>query len=78
MKYEFFCRKNKIDEFFSYNEIAEITNSTSVLSLGDIGPEDALLAMKAKAIIFQEFGHVDVFPICLDIKDPEEIIKTIK
>ena len=34
--------------------------------------------MEGKAILFKEFGGVDAFPICLDTKDPEEIIKTVK
>ncbi len=34
--------------------------------------------MEGKSILFKEFGGVDAFPICLDTKDPEEIIKTVK
>ena len=34
--------------------------------------------MEAKSIIFKELGGVDAFPICLDTKDPEEIVKTVK
>ena len=29
-------------------------------------------------MLFKEFGGVDAFPICLDTKDPEEIIATVK
>ena len=58
--------------------VATVTDGTAVLGLGDIGPEAALPVMEAKSIIFKEFGKVDSFPICLDTKDPEEIIKTIK
>ena len=53
--------------------VAVVTDGTAVLGLGDIGPEAALPVME-----FKEFGGVDAFPICLDTKDPQEIIKTVK
>ena len=46
--------------------------------MGDIGPEAALPVMEGKALLFKELGDVDAFPLCLDTKDPEEIIKTVK
>ena len=58
--------------------VAIITDGTSVLGLGDMGPEAALPVMEAKSIIFKELGGVDAFPICLDTKDPDEIVKTVK
>ena len=58
--------------------VAVVTDGSSVLGLGDIGPEAAMPVMEGKAILFKEFGGVDAFPICLDTKDPEEIIKTVK
>ena len=58
--------------------VAIVTDGSAVLGLGDIGPEASLPVMEAKAIIFKELGGVDAFPICLDTKDPEEIIKTVK
>jgi malate dehydrogenase (oxaloacetate-decarboxylating) len=48
------------------------------LGLGDIGPEAAMPVMEGKAVLFKEFGGIDAFPICLDTKDTEEIIKTVK
>jgi malate dehydrogenase (oxaloacetate-decarboxylating) len=58
--------------------VAVVTDGSSVLGLGDIGPEAAMPVMEGKSILFKEFGGVDAFPICLDTKDPEEIIKTVK
>jgi len=78
------CRKIAEDKSLAYrytiksHTVAVVTDGTSVLSLGDIGPEAALPVMEAKAMIFKEFGQVDAFPICLDTKDPDEIIKTVK
>ncbi len=34
--------------------------------------------MEGKALLFKEFANIDSFPICIDSKDPEEIIKTVK
>ena len=58
--------------------VAVVTDGTAVLGLGDIGPEAALPVMEAKALLFKELGDVDAFPICLDTKDPEEIITTVR
>ena len=58
--------------------VAVVTDGTAVLGLGDIGPEAALPVMEGKALLFKELGDVDAFPICLDTKDPEEIITTVR
>ena len=58
--------------------VAVVSDGTAVLGLGDIGPEAAMPVMEGKSVLFKEFGGVDAFPICLDTKDPEEIIKTVK
>lgn len=60
------------------NLVAVVSDGTAVLGLGDIGPEAAMPVMEGKAILFKEFGGVDAFPICLDTKDTEEIIETVK
>jgi malate dehydrogenase (oxaloacetate-decarboxylating) len=60
------------------NFVAVVSDGTRVLGLGDIGPEAGLPVMEGKALIFKYLGGVDAFPICLNTKDPEEIIKTVK
>ncbi|MGL4688146.1 MAG: NAD(P)-dependent malic enzyme [Fusobacteriaceae bacterium] len=71
--------KNDVYKYTSKgNMVAVITDGTAVLGLGDIGPEAALPVMEGKCILFKAFAGVDAFPICLDTKDTEEIIKTIK
>jgi malate dehydrogenase (oxaloacetate-decarboxylating) len=60
------------------NTVAIITDGSAILGLGDLGPLPAIPVMEGKACIFKEFAGVDAFPICLDTKDTEEIIKTIK
>ncbi len=60
------------------NSVAVISDGSSVLGLGNIGPYGALPVMEGKAILFKEFAGVDAYPICLDTQNTEEIIKTIK
>src|SRR5215211_7102748 len=60
------------------NTIAVVTDGTAVLGLGDIGPAAALPVMEGKAMLFKEFAGVDAFPICLNTKDPDEIVRTVK
>ncbi len=60
------------------NLVAVVTDGTAVLGLGDIGPSAALPVMEGKAILFKTFADIDAFPICLDTKDPDEIVKTVK
>lgn len=60
------------------NTVAVVTDGTAVLGLGDLGPLAALPVMEGKALLFKEFANVDAFPICLDTKDSEEIIRTVK
>lgn len=78
------CRKirdNK-DDVYKYtcksNMVAVVSDGTAVLGLGDIGPCAAIPVMEGKAILFKEFGGVDAFPICLDTKDVDEIVETVK
>ena len=78
------CRaiaKNKEDVYRYTTKghmVAVVTDGTAVLGLGDIGPEAALPVMEGKAALFKKFGGVDAVPICLDTKDPEEIIRTVQ
>jgi malate dehydrogenase (oxaloacetate-decarboxylating) len=60
------------------NAVAVVTDGTAVLGLGDIGPRAAMPVMEGKAMLFKEFGDVDAFPICLDTKDTDEIVETVK
>ena len=59
------------------NCIGVVTDGTAVLGLGDIGPEAAMPVMEGKALLFKEFAGVDAFPLCLNTKDPDEIVRTV-
>ena len=60
------------------NTIAVVSDGTRVLGLGDIGPEAALPVMEGKALLFKYLGGVDAIPLCLNTKDADEFIKTVK
>jgi malate dehydrogenase (oxaloacetate-decarboxylating) len=70
------------DKAFQYtikrNTVAVVSDGTAVLGLGDIGPRAAMPVMEGKAMLFKEFGGVDAFPICLDTRDPDEIVAAVK
>ncbi len=78
------CRRihENINDAYRYtskaNLVAVVTDGTAVLGLGDIGPEAAMPVMEGKAVLFKQFGGVDAFPICLDTKDTDEIVETVK
>ncbi|MBL4936036.1 NAD-dependent malic enzyme [Clostridium sp. YIM B02515] len=60
------------------NWVAVVTNGTAVLGLGDIGAGAGLPVMEGKAVLFKAFAGVDAFPICLDTKDIDKIVDTVK
>lgn len=71
-------KKNVFTHTIKANTVAIVSDGTAVLGLGDIGPYAAMPVMEGKATLFKKFGGVDAFPICLDTKDPDEIVKTVK
>jgi malate dehydrogenase (oxaloacetate-decarboxylating) len=60
------------------NCIAIVSDGTRVLGLGDIGPAAGLPVMEGKALLFKYLGGVDAVPLCLDTKDPDEIIRIVR
>ncbi len=78
------CKKihKNYDDVYKYtmkgNTVAIVTDGTAVLGLGNIGPEAALPVMEGKAVLFKEFAGINAFPICLDTKDTDEIVRTIE
>ncbi|MBQ4312525.1 MAG: NADP-dependent malic enzyme [Oscillospiraceae bacterium] len=78
------CLEIQKDPSLSYsltrrsNLVAVITDGTAVLGLGDIGPRAAMPVMEGKCALFKEFADVDAFPICVDTKDVDEFVRTVK
>ncbi len=60
------------------NVIAVVSDGTRVLGLGSIGARAGLPVMEGKALLFKYLGGVDAVPLCLDTKDPDDIIHTVK
>ncbi len=54
------------------------SNGTRVLALGDIGPRAAMPVMEGKAVLFKRFANVNAVPICMDTKDVDEMVRTLK
>lgn len=78
------CLEIEKDESLSYtltrrgNMVAVITDGTAVLGLGDIGPAASMPVMEGKCALFKAFADVDAFPVCIDSKDVDTIVNTVK
>ena len=60
-----------------WNTVAVITDGTSVLGLGDIGPEAGMPVMEGKCVLFKALGDVDAIPLCIRSKDVDVIVETV-
>lgn len=66
------------------NSVAVVSDGTSVLGLGNIGPLAAIPVMEGKALLFKEFANIDAWPICLDVPSDNaeesiaEIVQTVR
>ena len=61
-----------------WNNVAIVCDGTRVIGLGNIGPEGAIPVMEGKSVLFKVLGGINAFPLCIDIKDKEEIIRFVK
>ena len=61
-----------------WNMVAVVTDGTAVLGLGDIGPEASMPVMEGKCALFKAFGDVDAVPICIDSKNVDDIVETVR
>lgn len=70
------------DDIYEYtnkgNMVAVVSNGTAVLGLGDIGAHAALPVMEGKSVLFKTFAGIDAFPICINTKDAEKVVETVK
>jgi len=60
------------------NTIAVVTDGSAVLGYGDLGPTAALPVMEAKAALFARFAGINAWPVCLDTRDVDEIVRTVE
>jgi malate dehydrogenase (oxaloacetate-decarboxylating) len=60
------------------NSVAIITDGSAVLGLGDLGPCAALPVMEGKAVLFKHFADIDAYPICLNAREADEIVRIVE
>ena len=58
--------------------VAVVSDGSSVLGLGDIGPAASLPVMEGKAALFREFAGIDAVPVVLDERDPQRIVEIVR
>ena len=52
-----------------------ITNGTAILGFGHIGSLAGMPVMEGKALLFKEFGGVNMMPICIKELNPDKVIE---
>lgn len=78
------CREisGDINKVYDYtikgNTIAVATDGTRVLGLGNIGAQASIPVMEGKCALFKEYGGVDAFPLCLNVRSNDEFVQTMK
>lgn len=60
------------------NLVAVISNGTSVLGLGNIGPLGAKPVMEGKGLLFRVLAGINVFDIEIGTEDVDEFVQTVK
>ena len=66
------------DYTWTNNLVAVISDGSSVLGLGNIGPKASMPVMEGKALLFKHFAGIDSVPITLDVHTPDDIVATVK
>lgn len=56
------------------NRVAVVSNGTSIMSLGNYGPEAAVPMMEAKCLLYKRFGDIDAIPLCINAPEPERLM----
>lgn len=78
------CREIQKDSEKAYDStwkgrvVAVVTDGSAVLGLGSLKPEAALPVMEGKCGLIIKYAGLSSVPICLDTKDPDKIIETVK
>jgi malate dehydrogenase (oxaloacetate-decarboxylating) len=60
------------------NTVAVVSDGSAVLGLGDIGAAAAMPVMLGKSVLFKTFGGCDAVPICIDTRDPAELVDIVE
>lgn len=60
------------------NSVAVVSDGTSVLGLGDIGPMAGLPVMEGKAVLYKKYADIDAVPIVLASKNIDDVVQAVK
>jgi malate dehydrogenase (oxaloacetate-decarboxylating)(NADP+) len=74
-------QKNPEDAYLYTNKgnmVAVISNGTAVLGLGNLGAAGGKPVMEGKAVLFGKFAGVNSIDICVDCKDPDNFINSVR
>lgn len=56
------------------NRLAVVSNGTSVLGLGNYGPEAALPMIEGKCLLYKHFGDIDAIPLCVNATELDRLM----
>ena len=59
------------------NSVMVVSDGSSVVGQGDLGPEAALPALEAKCAYLNTLAQIDAFPLPVDLRDPAEITEAV-
>lgn len=69
------------DEAWEYtikgNSVMVVSDGSSVVGQGDLGPEASLPAVEAKCAFMHRLAGIDAFPLPVDLRDPAEIAEAV-
>jgi malate dehydrogenase (oxaloacetate-decarboxylating) len=59
------------------NSVMVVSDGSSVVGQGDLGPEASLPALEAKCAFLRKLAGIDAFPLPIDLRDPSEIAEAV-
>jgi len=60
------------------NSVAVVSDGSSVLGLGNIGPMAGLPVMEGKAVLYKKYSGIDAVPIVLASQTADDIVQAVK
>lgn len=60
------------------NAVAVVSDGTSVLGLGNIGPMAGLPVMEGKAVLYKKYADIDAVPIVLASSNVDDAVQAVK
>lgn len=58
--------------------VAVVSDGSSVLGLGNIGPEAGLPVMEGKAVLYKKYANIDAVPIVLASQKADDIVEAVR